>query len=62
MALSSQLQTHVDAVLAAVAAELAGLSDKQFVRDRRQANVRDRIVEAVDKAIAARDFSNVAVP
>ncbi len=62
MALSAPLQVHVDAVLAAVAAEMGGLSDAQFVRDRRQANIRDRLVQAVDTAVAARDFSNVTIP
>ena len=62
MALSTETQNHLDSILAAAASELAGLSDRDFVRDRPKLNIRDRLVLAIDAAVATEDFSDVGNP
>jgi hypothetical protein len=62
MGLSTEVGGHVEAILTRVAAEMAALSDQEVVRDRPARNVHDRIVQALDAAVAAEDWSDVVVP
>jgi hypothetical protein len=62
MALSTEVQAHLDNVLDAVATEVGAMSDAQFIRDRVALNFADVVVESVRRAVAAENFGDVENP